>query len=97
MKTCKINFASYFCAAIALSLAPFCANAYAADATVQVQLNVKNAAPRAVESLTERSIIRDYRFAWTSMAQALELNTLDPLEGPFAGKAKEVLREAITS
>jgi hypothetical protein len=97
MKTRKINFASYFCAAIALSLAPFCANAYAADATVQVQLNVKNAAPRAVESLTERSIVRDYRFAWTSMAQALELNTLDPLEGPFAGKAKEVLREAVTS
>jgi hemin uptake protein HemP len=31
------------------------------------------------------------------MAQALELNTLDPLEGPFAGEAKQQLREAVTS
>lgn len=97
MMTCKTNFVSCFFAAIALSLAALSSNASAADAAVQVQLNAKNAAPRAVESLTERSIVRDYRFAWTSMAQALELNTLDPLEGPFAGKAKEVLRQAVTS
>jgi hypothetical protein len=97
MITGKINFASFVFAEIALSLAALCSNAYAADATVQVELNAKNAAPRAVESLTERSIVRDYRFAWTSMAQALELNTLDPLEGPFAGEAKEVLRQAVTS
>lgn len=82
------------CVFVALVLG---ANGYAADATVQVQLDSKNAAPRSVESLTERSIVRDYRFAWTSMAQALELNTLDPLEGPFAGEAKEVLRQAVTS
>jgi hemin uptake protein HemP len=70
---------------------------YAADSAVQVQLNTKNAGPRSIESLTERGILRDYRFAWTSMAQALELNTLDPLEGPFAGEAKQQLREAVTS
>lgn len=97
MMTGKIKFASCLCAAFALSLAAFSISAHAADATVQVQLNAKNAAPRAVESLTERSIVRDYRFAWTSMAQALELNTADPLEGPFAGKAKEVLRDAVAS
>jgi len=69
----------------------------AADSAVQVQLDVKNAAPRAVEGLTERGILRDYRFAWTSIAQALELNTLDPLEGAFAGEAKESLRQTVAS
>jgi hypothetical protein len=70
---------------------------YAADPSVQVQLDVKNAGPRAVESLTERGILRDYRFAWTSMAQALEFNALDPLEGPFSGQARQSLRQTVTS
>ncbi len=70
---------------------------YAADPAVQVQLDVKNASPRAVESLTERGILRDYRFAWTSMAQALEFNTLDPLEEPFTGEAKQWLRATVLS
>ncbi len=68
---------------------------HGADPTVQVQLDTKKATPRAVESLTERGILRDYRFAWTSMAQALEFNTLDPLEGPFAGNAKLWLRDTV--
>ena len=69
----------------------------AADSTVQVQLSSKNTGPRSLESLTERGILRDYRFAWTSIAQALELNTFDPLEGPFAGEAKQQLRQTVTS
>jgi len=72
-------------------------NSYAADAAVEVQLDVKKAAPRAIEELTERGILRDYRFAWTSMAQALQFNTFDPLEGPFSGEAKRWLRQTITS
>ena len=72
-------------------------NSYAADAAVQVQLDVKKAGPRAVESLTERGILRDYRFAWTSMAQALQFNTFDPLEGPFSGQARQWLRQTVTS
>jgi hypothetical protein len=68
---------------------------YAADAAVQVQLDIKRAGPRAIESLTERGILRDYRFAWTSMAQALESNTVDPLEGAFAGDAKQWLRQTV--
>jgi len=31
------------------------------------------------------------------MAQALELSTLDPLEGPFAGQAKQLLTDTIVS
>jgi hypothetical protein len=69
----------------------------AADSGVQVQLNIQNAKPRAVEELTQRGILRDYRFAWTSMAQALEFNTVDPLEGPFAGDAKQWLKDTIVS
>ena len=76
-----------------------CAALYsnAADTPVQVQLDTKEAKPRAVEALTEHGILRDYRFAWDSMAQALERNSLDPLEGPFAGDAKEWLRETVLS
>ncbi len=66
-------------------------------AAVQVQLNAKNAGPRAVEALTERGILRDYRFAWTSMAQALAFNTSDPLEGPFTGPAKQWLEGTVAS
>lgn len=70
---------------------------YAADPAVQVELEVKKTSPRPVENLTERGILRDYCFAWTSMAQALEFNTLDPLEGPFAGDAKQWLRDTVIS
>ncbi|MGC1371028.1 MAG: hypothetical protein WA824_02710 [Candidatus Sulfotelmatobacter sp.] len=69
----------------------------AADTAVQVQLDTKEAKPRAVETLTERGILRDYRFAWKSMAQALESNSVNPLEGPFSGDAKEWLRETVLS
>lgn len=78
-------------------LAGLAASSYAADPAVQVQLDVKKAEPRAVESLTEKGILRDYRFAWTSMAQALEFNTLDPLEGPFTGDARQFLRSTVLS
>ena len=70
--------------------------AYAAD-SAEVRLDTSKAGPRAVENLTERGILRDYRFAWTSMAQALEFNTTDPLEGPFVGEAKKWLRDTIVS
>jgi hypothetical protein len=83
---------------LALAYILSCAHvALGADAVAQVQLNVKNAGPRQVESLTERGILRDYRFAWTSIAQAFEFNTLDPLEGPFVGNAKQWLRDTVLS
>src|SRR5260370_36868359 len=96
------KFASYFRSGVRL-LGIFvllfgpALSSYGADSTVQVQLDAKKASPRAVESLTERGILRDYRFAWTSMARALELSTLDPLEGPFAGEAKKLLSDTVVS
>jgi hypothetical protein len=70
---------------------------HAADTAVQVQLDAKNAGPRSVESLTERGVLRDYRFAWTSMAHALESNSLDPLAGAFSGEANQWLRQTVAS
>lgn len=84
-------------AAVLASLWGFALSAYGADSAVQVQLDTKKASPRAVENLTERGILRDYRFAWASIAQALELNSLDSLEGPFAGDAKQILRNTVLS
>jgi hypothetical protein len=69
----------------------------AADSAAQVRLDTSKAGPRAVETLTEQRILRDYRFAWTSLAQALEFNTLDPLEGPFVGSAKQCLAQTVAS
>lgn len=84
-------------ASIAVTLAlmfGFAICSAAAD-TVQVQLDTKEARPRTVESLTERVILRDYRSAWRNMAQALASNSLDPLEGSFAGDASQWLRQTI--
>jgi hypothetical protein len=69
----------------------------AADQSVEVQLNSKPAGPRAIEVLTDRAIVRDYRSAWVSMGQAVEFNTVDPIEGPFTGAAKQVIKATISS
>jgi hypothetical protein len=67
----------------------------AADAP-QVTLNATKAAPRAVESLTERSVVRDYKFAWASLSQALESNSTAMLNGLFEGNASDWLHSAVT-
>jgi hypothetical protein len=72
-------------------------SAVGADSTPQVVLNVSKAAPRSVESLTQRSILRDYRFAWVNLDQALESNSNAPLSGLFAGTASAWLNDAVNS
>jgi hemin uptake protein HemP len=57
-------------------------NSYGADSAVKVQLDSTKAGPRSVESLTEQVILRDYRFAWTSIAQ---------------GEAKQWLSQTVTN
>jgi len=71
--------------------------ATAADSSPQVVLNTSTARPRAVESLTERSLCRDYKFAWANLAQAMESNSNDLLSGLFAGAANTWLNDAITN
>jgi hypothetical protein len=63
--------------------------------TPQVVLNASKAGPRAIESLTERSILRDYRFAWVNLAQALDSSSTAPLNGLFAGTANDWLTNAV--
>lgn len=97
-----VNFAGWLrrgmrLATVVASLCSLALSAHGADSAVQVQLDTKKASPRAVESLTERGILRDYRFAWTSIAQAFELNSPDSLEGAFAGDAKQILRGTVLS
>ena len=68
----------------------------AADST-QVTLNVSTATPRAVEALTQRALFRDYKFAWSNLALALESNSARPLNGLFVGNANAWLKEAVSS
>lgn len=63
----------------------------------QVVLNTTKAAPRAVESLTERSILRDYKFAWTNLNLALDSNSTAPASGLFAGTAGAWINDAVAS
>ncbi|MGA2416069.1 MAG: hypothetical protein ABSF59_16565 [Candidatus Sulfotelmatobacter sp.] len=74
-------------------------HSYSANTTTagQLEIDATKAGPRALEALTERGILRDYRFAWASMTQALEFNTSDPLEGPFTDEAKAWLQETVAS
>jgi hypothetical protein len=61
----------------------------------KVELNAENLGPRSIEDLTEKSIVRDYRYAWQTMAGALRENRNDLLDGYFTGIAKATLAEQI--
>jgi hypothetical protein len=50
-----------------------------------------------VENLTQRAIVRDYRFAWTNLDLALESNSEGPLNGLFTGTANTWLNDAVKS
>jgi hypothetical protein len=91
-----MRFAMRMMLAALVSLA-FVLAAYGADNDVQVEMDSRNAGPRAMEPLSERGIQRDYRSAWASIAQALEFNTLDPLDGSFAGSAEKWLKDTVLS
>src|SRR6266498_2827789 len=65
--------------------------------TPQVTLNVSKATPRQVEELTEKSILRDYKFAWTNLALAFESSSTGPLNGLFTGNASAWLNDAVKS
>lgn len=77
---------------IALAM-PLCA--VGADTSPQVELNTGKVGPRAVESLTERSVLNGYRFAWENLAHALEANSVAPLNGSFVGTANSWLSDRV--
>jgi hypothetical protein len=69
----------------------------AAENSPQVTLDASKTSPRAVEALTQRAIVRDYKFAWTNLDAALESNSAGLLNGLFAGTANDWLRETVSS
>src|SRR3989440_10218291 len=68
---------------------------HAARAAPKVELNAGNIGPRAIEELTSKTITRDYANAWKSMAEALDKNRVDLLDGYFTGFAKDRLTQLI--
>ena len=67
------------------------------DAGPQVTLNITKTAPRAVEALTEHAVLRDYKFAWARMSQALDSNSPDLMNGLLEGTARTWLNDEIKS
>jgi len=81
----------------ALVLGAGTAQSVLGDGSPQMTLNVSKAAPRSVETLTQRALLRDYKFAWTNLAQALQTNSAAPVSGLFVGSANRWLRDAVSS
>ena len=71
------------------------ASLFAQDNSPQVTLNISKSSPRSVEPLTQRAIIRDYKFAWANLDSALQSNSAAPLRGLFAGSANDWLNDAV--
>lgn len=69
--------------------------ARAEDSLPKVSLNADNLGPRSIEELTSKVVARDYAFAWQTMAQALDQNRPDLLDGYFTGHAKDDLTKLI--
>jgi hypothetical protein len=68
---------------------------HAAGSLPKVELNADNIGPRAIEELTSKTIVRDYANAWKTMAEALNKNRPDLLDGYFTGFAKDKLVQLI--
>lgn len=66
-----------------------------ASPTPRVALDTSRIAPREIEDLTEHNIIRDYGFAWQSLAEAREQNRTDLIDAYFTGFAHDHLKQAI--
>jgi hypothetical protein len=83
---------SVLAVALILSILP---KVSAEAALPRVELTADNIGPRQMEDLTSKSVPRDYALAWQSLAQAVEENRRDLLNGYFTGIAKEKLTQKI--
>jgi hypothetical protein len=54
-----------------------------------IALETDSAGPRQIELLTRNSVARDYGLAWNRLAQAVERNAPELLDGYFVGTAQE--------
>lgn len=67
------------------------------DPVPEVTLNVAKVGPRTMEPLTQRSVLRDYRFGWANLAESFASNSTGPVNGLFAGTAQTWLNDAVSS
>lgn len=67
------------------------------DSAPEVTLNVSNVGPRSMEALTQRSVLRDYKFGWSNLAEAFEKNSTGAVNGLFAGTANTWLNDDVQS
>lgn len=68
-----------------------------ADPLPEVQLDAHGVGPRALEKLTENSIIRDYADAWATINDAFDRGDSSLLNASFVGEAKEELSQAVNA
>ena len=69
--------------------------AIAANAAPAISLDTSHAGPRELEEQTQRSIVRDYGRAWSTMQQALAQDDAGVLQQYFVGMAKDKLAQAV--
>lgn len=93
----KVSNRCVRCSAVVGAFLLVLAQALAADNAPQVTFNAAKATPRTVEGLTERAIVRDYKFAWANLDAALSSNSADPLNGLFVGTANSWLTQKVNS
>lgn len=86
-----------YCCLMTAMIAASAPHLNAADQSPQVSVNVSKATPRSVEALTQRAVLRDYKFAWSNLALAMESNNASTLNGLFIGNASASLNEAVSS
>src|SRR5450432_1760581 len=91
----KSKAAAAFAAVVLTCAAASFFTVRANDTLPQVSLNTQNLAPRSIEELTRKVVTRDYAYAWQTMAEALEQNRLDLLDGYFTGTAKQNISRLI--
>jgi hypothetical protein len=68
-----------------------------AQKNTAIGVETDGAGPRQIESLTRNSVARDYGFAWNRLAQALETNAPELLDGYFIGVAQERLANSVST
>jgi hypothetical protein len=66
-----------------------------ADTKPNIQLNTDKAAPREVEDVTQRAVLRDYTSAWQALNTALANNTIAPLNDNFTGFALDKFTQRV--
>lgn len=78
-----------------LSIGMAVARSLTSGSAVPLKANFSLAGPRAVEELTQHSVVRDYSHAWENLTTALSSNEQAPLNAYFVGPARASLQSAI--